>query len=92
MASDVDHTCAIATDDAIARWGNNRNSQTGAPAGTYKALTSEVEHGCAIAIDDTVVCWPSLPKEVRWVSTNLPGETATSRSADVSDKLPVLRR
>ena len=52
-----EHSCAIATDNTITCWGNNRFGEADAPAGTYKTVTAGEVHSCAIATDNTITCW-----------------------------------
>ena len=51
------HSCAIATDNTITCWGDNRDGQANAPSGSYKAVSAGWSHSCAIAADDTITCW-----------------------------------
>ncbi|MDE2752492.1 MAG: S-layer homology domain-containing protein, partial [Gemmatimonadota bacterium] len=51
------HTCAIASNDTIECWGNNRFGQADAPAGTYKTITAGTHHTCAVTTNDTIKCW-----------------------------------
>ena len=66
LALGYNHSCAIATDDTIACWGQNGNRQIDPPAGTYKALALGEYRTCDIKSDNTIVCWPQLPDGVRW--------------------------
>ena len=68
------HTCAIKSDDTVACWGFDHNSQvSGIPAG----LTGVVhigtgdDHSCAMKADGKVVCWGSNSDNKRTVPASL---------------------
>ena len=57
LAAGDDHSCAIATNGAIACWGDNGHGQTEAPPGVYKSVASGRDHTCAIATNGAIACW-----------------------------------
>ena len=59
-------TCAIASDDTIACWGDNGSGQADAPSGSFKALDAGAAHTCAIASDDAVICWGTQRSTPPW--------------------------
>ncbi len=52
-----EYSCGLRYDGRIECWGYNKNGETDAPSGVFKAITVGNHHSCAIRVDDTITCW-----------------------------------
>ena len=57
LAAGNDHPCAIADEDTITCWGDNRDGQANAPTGTFQSISLGDDHSCAVTADAEVACW-----------------------------------
>ena len=53
----MNNSCAIATDDTVTCWGDNRDGQNDAPAGAFETVAISWAHTCALEAGGDVVCW-----------------------------------